>query len=277
MKKYNKAPLPFQGQKRNYLKIFNRELQKLCGDGTGWTIVDVFGGSGLLSHNAKYTCPNARVVYNDYDNYTKRLSKTKKTEQLRQILRELIGDKGKDTQLAQDTKIRVIELLKNNEYIDYITLSSYLLFAGNYIHSIDELETRQFYNRVSKSPINADGYLNGVETVHKCFTEIMTDKFDGNVLYLLDPPYINTQQGYHRDKNNYFGLLSQLALFELMKPIKSPFFYFTSSKSEVSELTTNMDCGELSQLFSNSNSFSVQNLVNNVGRYTDILIIKTTY
>lgn len=269
MKKYNKAPLPFQGQKRNYLKIFNRELQKLCGDGTGWTIVDVFGGSGLLSHNSKYTCPNARVIYNDYDNYTERLSKINETEQLRQNLWELIGDKDKDTKLTQETKKHMVELLKNSEYIDYITLSSYLLFAGNYVHSIDELETRQFYNRVSKSPINADGYLNGVETVYKCFTELMKDEFDGNVLYLLDPPYINTQQGCHRDKSNYFGLLSQLKLFELMKP---PFFYFTSNKSEV------MDFVEIenkhAHTFNNCETFTTKNVISGRSAYLDILITR---
>ena len=270
MKKYNKAPLPFQGQKRNYLKIFNRELQKLCGDGTGWTIVDVFGGSGLISHNAKYTCPNARVIYNDYDNYTERLSKINETELLRQNLRELIGDKGKDTTLTQETKSQVIELLKNSEYIDYITLSSYLIFAGNYVHSIDELETRQFYSRLSKSPINADGYLEGVETIHKCFTELMTDEFDGKVLYLLDPPYINTNQGYHRDKNNYFGLLSQLKLFELMKP---PFFYFTSNKSEVMDFVGHEN--KYSQLFKPCETFTTKNTVSGRSAYFDILITKT--
>jgi adenine-specific DNA methylase len=31
--------------------------------------VDLFGGSGLLSHIAKYEKSDATVVYNDYDNY----------------------------------------------------------------------------------------------------------------------------------------------------------------------------------------------------------------
>lgn len=267
--------MPFQGQKRNYIKIFNRELQKLCGDGTGWTIVDVFGGSGLLSHNAKYTCPNARVIYNDYDNYTKRLSKIETTEQVRKNLLAFVSGYSIREKLTEETREQILNYLQDNE-IDYLSISTYLLFSGNLVSDNDEIKKiKSFYNRVSTTPLSSDGYLEGVETIHKCFTELMKDEFDGNVLYLLDPPYINTQQGYHRNKNNYFGLLSQLALFELMKPIKSPFFYFTSSKSEVSELTTNMDCGELSQLFSNSNSFSVQNPINNVGRYTDILIIKT--
>lgn len=51
---YNKAPLPFVGQKRMFLKAFRTVLDNIPNDGKGWTIVDVFGGSGLLAHTAKH-------------------------------------------------------------------------------------------------------------------------------------------------------------------------------------------------------------------------------
>ncbi|MFW9314226.1 s-adenosyl-L-methionine-dependent methyltransferase, partial [Glaesserella parasuis] len=42
------------GQKRMFLKHFSQILNdNIDGNGEGWTIVDVFGGSGLLSHTAK--------------------------------------------------------------------------------------------------------------------------------------------------------------------------------------------------------------------------------
>jgi len=45
--------LPFIGQKRMFLKHVKTVLDKhIDGEGEGWTIVDVFGGSGLLSHTA---------------------------------------------------------------------------------------------------------------------------------------------------------------------------------------------------------------------------------
>ena len=269
MKKYNKAPLPFQGQKRNFLKIFNRELEKLCGDGDGWTIIDVFGGSGLLAHNAKYTCRKARVLFNDYDNYIERLLNINKTDQLRRRLRKITGNKKRCSPLNIETKNQIINYLKNCEYIDYMTLSGYLLFSGNYFSSIDELESHKLYDRVSKYPPNADGYLSGVETVHKSFTEILSDDFKGKVLYLLDPPYINTMQGYHRDKSSYFGLLSQLALFELMKP---PFFYFTSNRSEIMDFVENPSV--YSHVFENCEIFTTTNSPNGRSTYLDILIKK---
>ena len=270
MKKYNKSPLPFQGQKRNYLKIFNRELQKLCGDGTGWTIVDVFGGSGLLSHNVKYTCPNARVIYNDYDNYTERLSKIETAEQVRIDLLTFVSGYSIREKLTGETREQILNYLQNNE-IDYLSISNYLLFSGNFVRNIDEIKKiKSFYNRVSKIPLSRDGYLDGVETVHKCFTELMSDEFDGKVLYLLDPPYINTNQGYHRDKGHYFGLLSQLTLFELMKP---PFFYFTSNKSEVMDFAETKN--KYSHLFNNCETFTTKNTVSGRSAYFDILITKT--
>lgn len=71
---YKKAPLPFIGQKKNFQKHFIEVLEKnIEGEGEGWTIVDVFGGSGLLPHTAKRTKPKAKVIYNDFDGYAERL------------------------------------------------------------------------------------------------------------------------------------------------------------------------------------------------------------
>jgi len=46
---FKQAPLPFVGQKRNFLNHFKAILnEQIPGDGDGWTIVDTFGGSGLF-------------------------------------------------------------------------------------------------------------------------------------------------------------------------------------------------------------------------------------
>ena len=58
-KQYLSAPLPFQGQKRMFAKEYINVLQQFP-DGT--TFVDLFGGSGLLSHIAKCQKPNSTVV-----------------------------------------------------------------------------------------------------------------------------------------------------------------------------------------------------------------------
>ena len=66
-KNYKAAPLPFIGQKRLFLKDFKAMLAEIEGDGEGWSIVDVFGGSGTVYGTTKTKgTPNlptkARVV-----------------------------------------------------------------------------------------------------------------------------------------------------------------------------------------------------------------------
>nr|WP_198923825.1 hypothetical protein [Rappaport israeli] len=65
---YTQAPLPFIGQKRKFIKLYSQVINEhIEADGDGWTIVDAFGGSGLLSHVSKHIKPKARVIYNDFD------------------------------------------------------------------------------------------------------------------------------------------------------------------------------------------------------------------
>ena len=49
-----------------FAKEFIKVLEQFPED---TVFVDLFGGSGLLSHIAKRSKPDATVVYNDFDNY----------------------------------------------------------------------------------------------------------------------------------------------------------------------------------------------------------------
>ena len=80
------APLPFVGQKR----MFAREFIKVLGQFPDSTVfVDLFGGSGLLSHITKCVRPDATVVYNDFDNYRCRLVNIPATNVLLSDLRRI--------------------------------------------------------------------------------------------------------------------------------------------------------------------------------------------
>lgn len=58
-KEYLSAPLPFVGQKRMFATQFKEVLKQYPDDAI---FVDLFGGSGLLSHIAKHEKPKATVV-----------------------------------------------------------------------------------------------------------------------------------------------------------------------------------------------------------------------
>ena len=86
---YLSAPLPFVGQKRMFAQKFKEVLKEYPDNSV---FVDLFGGSGLLSHITKREKPNATVIYNDYDNYRMRLNNINRTNALLSDLRKLTID-----------------------------------------------------------------------------------------------------------------------------------------------------------------------------------------
>ena len=72
----------------------------------GTVFVDLFGGSGLLSHITKCQKPNSVVVYNDFDGYCRRLESIPVTNAILEDLREIVKTpRKKDMTLL--TKLRV--------------------------------------------------------------------------------------------------------------------------------------------------------------------------
>lgn len=87
-KQYLSAPLPFVGQKRMFAREFIQVLKRYPDDAV---FVDLFGGSGLLSHITKYQKPGATVVYNDFDNYRQRLENIPRTNVLLDKIRAVVA------------------------------------------------------------------------------------------------------------------------------------------------------------------------------------------
>lgn len=79
-KTYKNAPLPFCGQKRNFLRVYVEVLKDVSREVD--TVVDLFGGSGLLSYTAKQILPDCRVIYNDFDHYIDRLAAVDQTNEI---------------------------------------------------------------------------------------------------------------------------------------------------------------------------------------------------
>ena len=232
MKTYKKAPLLFIGQKRNFLKHFIPLLQQnIPDDGAGWTIVDVFGGSGLLAHTAKRTLPKARVVYNDFDGYAKRLRYIADTEKLRQKCQTMVSE-HKNQRLTPTTQFRLIaEIETFNGFVDVQTLASWFLFSGKQAKDWADLKSKIWWSGIAQSSYaEAADYSDGLEIRRQCFTELLPE-FAGKpkALLLLDPPYVSTAQGAYANEQ-YFGMVQFLKLADNIKP---PFVFFSSTKSEL--------------------------------------------
>lgn len=232
-KMYRCAPLPFVGQKRNFIREFIKVLDRLPDDAV---YVDLFGGSGLLSHVTRHCKPGARVVYNDFDDYRDRLAAIPHTNRLLRELRRELADVPVKARIDGEHRAAVIRLLEEARLrgpVDYITLSASLLFSGKYMTTHETFVRETFYNRLRRADYEpADDYLEGIE-VRSCDYRELVAEFGGTpgVVYLVDPPYLSTDVGTYTMSwrlSDYLDVLSVLAGHR--------FVYFTSGKSGIIEL-----------------------------------------
>ena len=158
------APLPFVGQKR----MFAREFIKVLGQFPDSTVfVDLFGGSGLLSHITKCVRPDATVVYNDFDNYRCRLVNIPATNVLLSDLRRIAEGEPRNKRITGEVRDKMFARIEREEkehgYVDYITVSASLLFAMKYVTSLEGMKKEAIYNRIRQTDYpEAKDYLEGL-------------------------------------------------------------------------------------------------------------------
>ena len=277
MRHFSQAPLPFVGQKRLFLTYFKSVLNEMiANNGEGWTIVDAFGGSGLLSHTAKQLKPQARVIYNDFDGYAEWLKHIDDINHLRQQLSDLLADYPRRKRLDIAMRHKIIDVIESFDgYKDPHILCAWLLFSGQQVKSVDELYRHGFYNCVRQSDYpTADGYLDGIEVVHESFSTLLPQfSDDKRVIFVLDPPYLCTHQASYK-QDGYFDLINFLELIRLARP---PYIFFSSTKSEfvrfVDWLITTK--GDNWQSFVDYHRIVVQTSTSYSGKYEDNLIYKS--
>lgn len=269
-KKFNTAPLPFMGQKRNFLKDFSKALENYPENAV---YVDLFGGSGLLSHTVKQLYPEARVIYNDYDNYSERLKNIDKTNVLITDLRVILKGYPRNKKVDEPFKSAVLKRLEQEDkagFVDWITVSSSILFSGKYFLNLQEFQKGTLYNTVRMSDYNADGYLEGVECVTADYKQIFQQfKTNKNVVFLVDPPYLSTDTTPYK---GYWKLADYLDVLNVLDGTR--YFYFTSNKSSIIELCEWIENSTVGNPFKDGNRSFVTNSVNFNATYTDIMVFK---
>ncbi len=234
---YSTAPLPFQGQKRNFTKEFRAALSELVPAGGVTTIVDMFGGSGLLSHIAKRHVPGCRVIFNDFDGFSARLKNIDRTNELLAEIRAILADYPRMERVTGEHRQRIVEAVKRAEssgFVDYITLSSSLLFSGKYAVHYEGFLHETFYNHVKRDDYQCAGYLDGIEVVRHDYKKLF-EQYRGrrDVLFIVDPPYLSTDAASYK-AGTYWKLKDYLDV--LLVLLDGNYVYFTSSKSQIVEL-----------------------------------------
>lgn len=259
------------GQKRRFVSRFREALHEFP---SATTFVDLFGGSGLLSHVVKRERPDARVIYNDYDDFHLRIENVDRTNGIIAEIRTILADIPRQKKVSDPKRQAIIELLKRHErtgFVDYITVSSSILFSGNYATNIGQIEKQTLYNSTKQTPYVCNDYLDGLEIVKADYRELFTKHKDTpGVVFLVDPPYLATQTGHYE---NYWKLTDYLDVFTTI--IRHPFFYFTSDKSSVIEFFEWMDAHGFGSPFHGTKRVDITSYLNYNSQYTDIMIYRS--
>ena len=233
-KLYLSAPLPFVGQKRMFAKQFIEVIRQYPAD---TVFVDLFGGSGLLSHITKHFHPESRVIYNDFDNYRLRINNIPRTNSLLESIRSIASQFDRHKPITGGAREQIFSLLEQEEketgFLDFITLSSSLMFSMKYKMSIEGMRGETLYNNVRKNGYEpCRDYLAGLEIVSCDYRELFEQYKDTpGVVFLVDPPYLSTDVGTYR---MYWRLADYLDVLSVLPGHN--FIYFTSEKSCIIEL-----------------------------------------
>ena len=271
-KNYTQAPLPFMGQKRRWNQDYKRVLKEEFADCNAF--IDLFGGSGLLSHFTKSVRPDATVVYNDYDNFQRRLEAIPSTNALLAELRAIMSGFPNNKRIVEPYRSRVLETIAAYEkrgFVDYITLSASILFSANYVTSYEELAKTTLYNTIKSSDYSADHYLDGLTITHEDYRAVFKEwEGKAGVCFLIDPPYLSTQSCTY---SNYWRLRDYLDVLHTLNGTN--YFYFTSEKSSIVEL-----CDWLDREYRKGNPFEgatrieLNTRLNYNSGYKDIMLYK---
>jgi hypothetical protein len=273
MKMYSTAPLPFQGQKRRHVKEFSKIVKQINPP----LVIDLFGGSGLLSHVAKRTCPKARVIYNDYDNYCERLAHVKQTNEHLRNFRKLLQGCPRGNRITGNYRETVLKYLRQGDkrgYVDWITLSASLRFSMRYANNYEEFTTDTLYQRVRRDDYVVDSYLDGLEIVRMDYSKLCAQFRDTpRALFIADPPYLSTDTSTYNSAD-YWKLKDYLNVLTALSGLS--YVYFTSDKSQIVELCEWLEGSgsKVRDIFRGAKKKTVYSCATSTARYTDIMLYK---
>lgn len=128
------------GQKRYFLRDFTEVLQQVEGEID--TMVDLFGGSGLLSHTAKRVLPGCRVVYNDFDRYIDRLAAVDTSNEILGVIKQRLTGLEANKRLSEQERANVLAIVEDytrRGYVDIMTIGRNVLFSGKWVTLFEEL------------------------------------------------------------------------------------------------------------------------------------------
>lgn len=214
------------------------------------------------------------MVFNDFDNFAERIENIRNTNRLLHAFRVITDGIDRHSVIPKDKREAIISTLeKETGFVDYISISSSLLFSMNYETSLEGLKKQTFYNNVRLNDYSAaDRYLDGIEIVKGDYKDVFgMYKDEENVLWLVDPPYLSTDCKTYN--NLYWKLADYLDVLRVLQDAN--YVYFTSNKSSIVELCEWLGDGRVTaNPFIGSKKITVKEVMNYNTSYDDIMIYR---
>jgi len=276
IKVYCNAPLPFRGQKRNFIRLYKEVLDGISSSID--TVVDMFGGSGILSRVTKDILPSCKVVYNDYDHYCNRLDNIATTNTLINTIYKMVnGIVYYKKHIPNDLKNKILDIIlkteQSNTYVDYLTISQNICFSNHYVNCFEELKKETLYNMVRTNDYSCSNYLDGLDVVHKDYLDLYKDYNNDHTMFILDPPYMNTDNtGYC--SGSEWSIKEYLDIITLFNDKK--YIMFTSNKSNIVELCNWINTNTSTRLLDGTRIYERNNCVTRNANYQDIMIVNNS-
>ena len=236
-KMQNKPPIPFQGNKKLWKNKFINIIKEM---GEYDIYVDLFGGSGILSHWVKHIFPSSTVIYNDFDKYEDRCKQIKETNEILARCREVCKGLKRKQQIDEEKTKEIKKIFKEYSNPDLLTLNGqlhYIKRIDKNFKSVDDFFKEKLYNNLNENGYKeTDKYFEGLQIYskdwHELFEEITKENKDKKILFIMDPPYLYIDKSQY--KNNYWLLNDSLKLFEIIAGYDS--LLFSSDVSGFKEL-----------------------------------------
>lgn len=229
-------PLPFNGSKRYWINTLKEQFKdyKLEPD---VLIVDLFGGSGILSHLFAWMFPNNKVIYNDFDHYLDLFKEVDKINTMTEWGRQFLQEKGyrKNDKITMEDKDIILKQLneifgekyeENNKLFNVIC-ANWCFSGRNNLNGF-------LYNKMTAKPYRAiveEYILPNITVINQDYKEIMKQLKDydpSKLLFILDPPYLSTSKSFY---NEYWGIEETCNIIDICLKYKS--ILFESDKSEI--------------------------------------------
>lgn len=229
MGKNIKCPLPFNGNKKNQLRNLY-SLIEILKNNNFERVIDLFGGSGIVSRFFKNNFPEKTVIWNDFDNYESRIKQINLTNEILSKILELGIETEYKKALSSEETMTIKKILNNYKNFDYITVSTWICGVFGTKDENDLKNKKTYYNIIPKTMYNSESYLEGLNIIRKDFRDIDIKEND---LLILDPPYINTNMSHY---SNYWRLKDFLDVVKILNKNRNNYYIlFSSGKSNINE------------------------------------------